>query len=75
MHARQLPFAIPGVGRLRSGARPWGGTARRAPKLRLPSLGPQALAGLVACLLVLVPGLLAAEARPAAASAWRSSSR
>ncbi len=62
MHVRQLRFAIPGFGRPRPGARPQSTTAQTRPHLRLPSLGPQALAGLTACLLVLVPGLLAAEA-------------
>src|SRR5687768_7296026 len=61
MHARQLRFAIPGLGRLRPGARSGRAVDWKRPKLRLPRLGPRALAGLAACLLVLVPGPLAAE--------------
>src|SRR5688572_20526784 len=61
MHARQLRFAIPGLGRPRLSARPQSTAAQKRPHLRLPSLGPRALAGLAACLLVLVPGILAAE--------------
>src|SRR5215218_10237715 len=77
MQPPQLWFAIPGLGMPRPGRRWFRGPATsesgaspqpaqrrswlRRPAVRLPTLGPRVLAGLVVCLLVLVPGLLAAE--------------
>ncbi|MCC7367152.1 MAG: HAMP domain-containing histidine kinase [Chloroflexi bacterium] len=78
MQAPHTPFTLPWPGRRRLGRqssesdgaqaasrKTRGGWTRpriRLPCPRLPSLGPRALAGLTACLLVLAPGLLAAEA-------------
>src|SRR3954454_14411928 len=77
MQQPQLRFSVPGLaaprparrwfrwgaaGDERSSARParrWPRLAR--PRVRLPGLGPRVLVGLTACLLVLLPGLLAAE--------------
>src|SRR3954454_5399912 len=77
MQPPQLWFAVPGLGRPRPGRRwgrspadsaprPSGAPAGRhgrlaVPRLRLPVLGPRLLVGLIAGVLVLLPGLLAAE--------------
>src|SRR3954447_17953692 len=77
MQPPQLWFAVPGLGGPRPGrrwfrshdrsdARPSGAPAGRfgrlaVPRPRLPALGSVLLVGLIAGLLVLLPGLLAAE--------------
>src|SRR4051794_11468358 len=77
MQAPRSWFSIPGLRGLRPAGRPgqtapppghrptaprsWRRVSLRLPRVRLPALGPRALGGLVACLLVLAPGILAAE--------------
>src|SRR5436190_23587410 len=77
MQPLQLWFSIPGFGRPRpaerrgeAGSKPgdrtgawrrWPTWRPRVPQVRPPALGSGLLGGLVACLLVLVPGVLAAE--------------